>query len=77
VSVDQNALVVETGAGEHVVIENRPWLFAQEQSFSAQVGDEVALTGLYEGDQVQVGQITDSTNGKIVLLRDEGGRRGG
>lgn len=76
VSVDQNALAAEIGAGEQVVIENRPWLFAQEQGFAAQVGDEVTLTGFYEGDAFEVGQITDTTNGKTVSLRDEGGRPG-
>jgi hypothetical protein len=76
VSVDQNALVVETGAGDQVVVENRPWLFAQEQGFSAQAGDEVTLTGFYEGGAFELGQITDMTNGKTVSLRDEGGRPG-
>jgi len=76
VSVDQNALVVETGTGEQIVIENRPWLFAQEQGFLAQVGDKVTLTGFYESDAFEVGQITDSNNGKTVSLRDDGGRPG-
>ena len=76
VSVDENALAVETGAGEQVVVENRPWLFAQEQGFAAQAGDEVTLTGFYEGDAFEVGQITDLTNGKAVSLRDQDGRPG-
>jgi hypothetical protein len=76
VSVDENALVVETSAGEQVVIENRPWLFAQEQGFLAQAGDEVTLTGFYEGDAFEVGQISDTTNGKTVSLRDQDGRPG-
>jgi hypothetical protein len=76
VSADQNALVVKTDDGGQVTVENRPWLFAQEQGFSVQVGDQVALTGFYEGSDLEVGQITDSTNGKIVLLRDESGRPG-
>ena len=76
VSVDQNALVAETGAGDEVVVENRPWLFAQEQGFLAQAGDEVTLTGFYEGDAFEVGQITDTTNGKTVSLRDQDGRPG-
>ena len=76
VSADQNALVVKTGDGGQVAVENRPWLFAQEQGFSAQVGDQVTLTGFYEDSDWEVGQITDSTNGKTVLLRDESGRPG-
>jgi hypothetical protein len=74
--VDQNALVTTTGEGGQVTVENRPWQFAQEQGFLAQVGDQVTLTGFYEGSDLEVRQITDSTNGKTVLLRDESGRPG-
>jgi hypothetical protein len=71
-----DGLADETSDGGQVTVENRPWLFAQEQGFSAQVGDQVTLTGFYEGDEFEVGQITDSTNGKAVRLRDESGRPG-
>jgi uncharacterized protein YdeI (BOF family) len=47
VSVDADTLVVQTSAGEQVTIENRPWWFAQEQGFTAQVGDQVTLVGFY------------------------------
>lgn len=74
--VDQNTLVVTSCDGGQVSVENRPWLFAQEQGFSAQVGDQVTLTGFYDGDELEIGQIANSTNGKTVLLRDESGRPG-
>jgi hypothetical protein len=51
VSTDQNALGVEASNSEQVTVENRPRLFAQEQGFSAQVGDPVTLTGFYEEDE--------------------------
>jgi hypothetical protein len=73
-SVDSNALVVQTRDGEQVTVENRAWWFAQDQGFSAQVGDEVRLTGFYEGDELEVGQIDDITTGQTVLVRDENGR---
>lgn len=85
VSVDANRLLVQMDSGEQVAVENRAWWFAQEQGFSAQVGDRVTLIGFYEGDDFEVGQIEDATNGQTVLIRDENGhplwagrgRRGG
>ena len=74
VSVDADVLVVETASGEQVTMENRPWWFAQEQGFSAQVGDRVTLIGFYEGDRFEVGQIEGITKGQTVLVRDENGR---
>jgi hypothetical protein len=46
--VDANALVVTTTNGNQVIVENRAWWYAQEQGFSAQVGNPVTLVGFYE-----------------------------
>jgi hypothetical protein len=73
-SVDADTLVVQTVSGEQVTVENRAWWFAQEQGFSAQVGDQVTLVGFYEGDDFEVGRIDDATTSQTVLLRDENGR---
>ena len=74
VSVDADALVIQMADGEQIAVENRPWSFAQEQGFSAQLNDELTLTGFYEGEEFEVGRIDDATNGQTVLLRDESGR---
>jgi hypothetical protein len=74
VSVDADTLVVQTLSGQQVTVENRAWWFAQEQGFSAQVGDQVTLVGFYEGDDFEVGRIENATNGQTVLVRDENGR---
>jgi hypothetical protein len=74
VSVDADALIVQTASGEQVTMQNRPWWFAQEQGFSAQVGDQVTLVGFYEGTDFEVGRIEDDTNSQTVLVRDESGR---
>jgi hypothetical protein len=74
VSVDADTLVVQTVSGEQVTMENRPWWFAQEQGFSAQVGDQVTLVGFYDGDAFEVGRIESLTIGQMVLVRDENGR---
>jgi len=65
---------VLTAAGEQVVVENRPWSFAQEMGFAAQPGDQVTLVGFYEDETLEVGQIADASNGQTVQLRDESGR---
>ena len=72
-SVDADLLVVETAGGE-VAMENRGWWYAQEQGFAAQVGDELVLTGFYENEDFEVGQIENLTTGQAVTLRDETGR---
>jgi len=72
-SVSEDALTVSTSEGE-LLVENRPWLFAQEQGFAAAVGDELTLTGFYEDDAVEVGRIYNTTTGKSVDIRDENGR---
>jgi hypothetical protein len=82
VSVDANALVVQTTSGEQVRVENRAWWFAQEQGFWTQAGHQVTLVGFYEGDdpsrdsgqRFEVGRIEDNTNGQTVLVREENGR---
>jgi hypothetical protein len=75
VSVDSDALVVQTASsGEQVTMENRAWWFAQEQGFSAQVGDQVTLVGFYENGDFEIGQINDATTSQTVLVRDENGQ---
>jgi hypothetical protein len=74
VSADANALVVQTDEGEEIVVENRPWSFAQEQGFTARPGDRVTLTAFYEDGSVEVGTITGASSGQAIRLRDENGR---
>ena len=74
VSVDADALVVETTAGEQVTVESRPWWFAQDQGFSTEVGNQVSVTGFYENGDFEAGEIVDLTAGQSVLIRDESGR---
>jgi hypothetical protein len=74
VSVDQDALVVQTEEAGRVTVENRPWWFAQEQGFSAQVGDVVALVGFYENGGFEVGQLSNDTRHQTVEIREPEGR---
>jgi hypothetical protein len=74
VSMDGRTLVVQTADGAQVVMENRPWVFAQEQGFQVQVGDQVTLTGFYENEEFEVGQLVNASTGQTVSIREESGR---
>ena len=84
VFVDTSSLVIETQDGQEIEITGRPWRFAQEIGFWANVGDGLTLTGFFEGDEFEVALIAGS-NGQAAVLRDQngrpmwagGGRRGG
>jgi hypothetical protein len=76
VSVDSTTLLVQTVSGEQVTVENRPWQYALGANFSAQVGDQVTLTGYYQSGVFEVSQINNLTNGKSVALRDATGQPG-
>lgn len=73
-SADESALVIRMSSGEVVTVENRPWWFAQEQGFSAAVGDEVALTGFFEGEEFETGQLANITANLVIEIRQENGR---
>ena len=72
--VNEGQLLIDLGSGEFVSIQNRPWWFAQEQGFTAESGDEITLTGFYEGDNFEAGQFTNDTTGLTVQIRQETGR---
>jgi len=74
-SVNAVTLLIKTDAGE-VIVENRPWAFALEQKFSAQVGDQIQVTGFNYNGYFQVAKLENLTNGKKIVLRDEYGRPG-
>jgi hypothetical protein len=73
-SIDESALIMQLNSGELVTVENRPWWFAQEQGFSAEVGDEIELAGFYEGENFETGQFTNLTSSLVIDIRQESGR---
>jgi hypothetical protein len=73
-SVDASLLSVQFDNGEQVEMLGRPWRFAQEQGFTAQVGDRVIVVGFYEGDEFEVGQIDNASSGLSVVIREDSGR---
>jgi hypothetical protein len=72
--IQDDALTVELIEGGELMVEGRAWSFAQDQGFSTQIGNQVTLAGFYEGDDFEVGKITDQSAGNEVALREIGGR---
>jgi hypothetical protein len=74
-SVDEEALIVTLADGGEMIVEGRAWRYAQEQGFSASIGDSVSLSGFYdEAGDFEVGQIDNGATGQRVVLREETGR---
>ncbi len=74
VSVDGDALVVETSDGDALVIEGRSWRFANDMGFQVQAGDRIALSGFYEDGEWKTTEIENLSNGMSLILRADSGR---
>ncbi len=72
--VDESARLIRLTSGEVVTVEGRPWQFTQEQGFSASAGDEIALTGFYECENLEAGQLANITDNLVIEIRQESGR---
>ena len=76
VGVNEIAMTVQTATGDQILVENRPWLYALEQEFSANVGDQIKIKGFADNGYFATAQLQNLTNGKTAQLRDENGRPG-
>lgn len=74
VSIADDMLTVRLADGTTIEVDGRAWTFALEQEFTTTKGDQLTLTGFYEGDAFEVGQISNDSTGKQVTLRDSSGR---
>lgn len=72
--IDESMLIVGLDSGESITVEGRPWRFAQEQGFTAAVGDNVILTGFYDDELFEVGQLTNASSDQITYIREDNGR---
>lgn len=73
-SIGSEAMVVELADGRQVLVEGQPWLYAQTQPFSPQVGHQLVMQIFEEDDELKPGQIDNLTNGETVTLRMENGQ---
>ena len=76
VGVNEIVMTVRKTTGDQVLVENRPWLFALEQKFSANVGDQIRIKGFADNGYFTAAQLQNLANGKTAQLRDETGRPG-
>ena len=74
IALDEEMLTILLDDGETLVVEGRAWSFSQEQSLAVAIGDHLGLTGFYEGNTFEVGQIDDITTNQTVVLREGSGR---
>jgi hypothetical protein len=74
-AINGDEMRVATTDGE-VLVEGQPWQYALGQGFTAQVGDEMRLSGYDEDDEFKVGWLENLSTGYGVMLRDETGRPG-
>ena len=72
-SVTNKTLTVTLDDRQTLLIERRPWRFAQENSFTTAPGNQLEIIGFTENDLFQVAQIHDLTTDLLVRLRDETG----
>ena len=73
--VDPDVLTISIENGSIVEIANRPWRFALEQGFTTAVSHRIAVMGFYEeGNEFEVGQITDLSTGESITVREANGR---
>jgi hypothetical protein len=70
---DGGELVVETTGGELLTVGTGPSYLAA-QGFALQVGDRIELQGFWEDGEFKAVQITRSSDGQTIRLRDEYGR---
>jgi hypothetical protein len=66
-------LTVQTADGE-VTMHLGPEWYWEAEGIALNLGDEVEVTGFYEGDEFEVAGIENLTIGEGVILRDESGR---
>jgi len=71
VSMD-DGLTLQTGE-EELTFHLGPEWYWEAQGYGLTVGDQVMVTGFFEGEEFEVGTIENLTSGKIIVLRDEAG----
>ena len=71
VTVVDNEIAVQTAEGKVIVGLGQS---SYREGFALDVGDQVTITGFYEGDEFKAGTIENLTTGQSITLRDQAGR---
>ncbi len=72
--VNINSLTIQSDNNTLITVQLGRQDFTQGQSVVFTIGDIVEVRGFWQSDQFQAGQITDTTTGQRLLLRDPNGR---
>ncbi len=73
-SVNETALHLALPDAETFVIEGQSWRYAQALGFTAQIGDEISISGFLENDEFKIGSLENMSSEQVVTLRDPSGR---
>ena len=73
-SVDEAALELAVSDTETLIIEGQSWRYAQALGFTAQIGDEISVSGFMENDEFKIGSLENTSSEQVVTLRDPSGR---
>lgn len=74
-AVNSHAIELTTSTGETIEISGRGWRYAQEQGFSAQVGDSLNLSMLIDSNgRLEILSLENLNTQKQITLRDHAGK---
>lgn len=73
-ALTNNGLVIRTTDAQTLTVSFGRADFWQSQSVSFATGDDISMLGFWQGDQFSVGQVTKTSTGERILLRDPNGR---
>lgn len=68
------SMTMSTSAGVIITFQTGQPRFFSSQGITFQVGDEIVVVGYYQDGQFMAGDITQTSSGLRVLLRDPNGR---
>lgn len=73
-SATTDVWVISLENGSLLELDGQVLRYLVEHGFTVSEGDELSLTGFYDGEDFEVGKIDSITTGESILVRDENGR---
>jgi hypothetical protein len=72
--VETTELVIETLSEQRIQVGLGPSHYREAQGFALNIGDQVRISGYWEGDEFKAGQVENLETGVRITLRDASGR---
>lgn len=73
--VDDTQMTLQLADGTELLVEGRPWQYAQEAGFQAQVGNRLQVHGYLEDGEFKVGELLNLDGDQVQMqLRDASGQ---